>query len=97
MRKGIEWVVSVLFAVILGALAAGILLKALSNEGVQNVEAQTVITEGCNNDNGCANNINGMKCIIDYRSDYEAFCGCLKNEDCVNAGGDVCGANQKCV
>lgn len=94
MRKGFEWSVSLLVAVILGVIAAGIAFSAVQGKTppVANEEV-TEITEGCNNNDDCENDADGSRCIIIYQEGFAPFCGCLTSDDC---GGGFCGSNNRC-
>ena len=97
MKKGFEWSVNLLVAVILAVVAAGIFWSALSGKPSP-AKAETVkLNEGCNNDGDCINNLDGSKCLTIYPGDFVPFCGCLTSNDCLNKRSGNCGSNNKCV
>ena len=95
MRKGFEWSVSLLGAVVLGIVAAGIFFSVinLSKAAPKDPEKLT-LNEACNNNDDCKNNDDGLKCLVIYPGDFIPFCGCLTSEDCKI--GRFCGPNNKC-
>jgi len=97
MRKGFEWSVNLLVAIILGVVAAGIFWSALVGKTPPTKAEPVKLTEGCNNDNDCLNNLDGAKCLVIYPGDFKSFCGCLASEDCLDRGSEICGSDNKCT
>lgn len=47
----------------------------------------------CKTDNDCLNSEDGTRCLMVYPGDFEPFCGCMTNNDCISGS---CGPNNKC-
>jgi len=97
MKKGFEWSVSLLFAVILGVVAAGVVWAGLTGKASAAPAEPVKLTKGCNNNDDCINNLDGAKCLVIYPGDFTSFCGCLTSEDCSNRRSGICGSNNKCI
>jgi hypothetical protein len=98
MGKGVEASIGIMMAVVMGVITAVLVWTAINGRNPPSTSPIDTpdMTEGCNNDANCADNINGKKCMLTYPGDYTSFCGCIKDQDCPN-GGDICGPNNKCV
>jgi hypothetical protein len=96
MKKGFEWSVNLLFAVILGIIAAGMFWAVLSEKPPPQDAEPVKLSGGCNNNENCENNLNGSSCIVIYPGNFVPFCGCLSNDDCVNRRSGICDSNNKC-
>ena len=97
MKKGFEWSVSILIAVILAVAMAGIIWAGLTGKTpIANAEPVNS-AKGCNNADNCLNNLDGAQCLVIYPGDFTPFCGCLESEDCLNRRSGFCGSNSKCV
>ena len=100
MKKGFEWSVHLLVAVIIAVIAAGILWAGLAGKTpmAKATDADTAkLSKGCDNENDCVNSLDGSKCLVIYPGDFTPFCGCLTSDDCLNTGGKLCGSNNKCT
>jgi hypothetical protein len=94
MSKGFDWSVSLLMAVILGIVAAGVAFAAISFKAPPVKAEVTQPTQGCNSNADCANNIDGRKCMTVYPGSFEPFCGCMFDNECATG---VCSSNNKCI
>lgn len=98
MKKGFEWSVSILMAIILAVVMAGIVWSALAGKTPPVTSAESNVQEnGCNNANDCLNNQDGGQCLVIYPGDFTPFCGCLVKGDCLNRRNDFCGSDNKCA
>lgn len=98
MRKGFEWSVNLLIAVILGIVAVGIFWAALALKPPPSNSETIKLNEVCKTDDDCLNNPDGAKCLVIYPGDFTPFCGCLTNKDCVNRRSGICDSKtDKCV
>jgi len=94
MRKGFEWSISILFALILAVVAAGMMWAALTGKASAAPAEPVKLTKGCINDNDCLNKVDGSKCLVVYPGDFTSFCGCLTSVNCKVGN---CGSDNKCV
>jgi hypothetical protein len=93
MKKGIEWSINMLGAVILLIIAVALWWSALSLD--RQIESEDPVDETiCRTADDCANNVNGGKCLVIYTDYVTPFCGCLTSEDCTEG---YCGSNNKCI
>jgi hypothetical protein len=94
MKKGIEWPINLLGAVILLIIAVGLWWSALSLD--RGIESENPVDEAiCRTPKDCASNVDGSKCLVIYADYVTPFCGCLTSDDCME--GYYCGSNNKCV
>jgi len=98
MRKGFEWSVNLLVAIILGVVAAGIFWAALAGKTPPTESEPVKLNEGCNNPDDCINNPDGSICLVIYPGDFTSFCGCYNSTlHCLNRRSGICGSNNKCT
>ena len=100
MRKGFEWSVNLVAAVILGVVAAGIFWSALNGSTAPVAYASPTpvkLDNSCKSDNDCTSNLDGARCVVIYPGDFNAFCGCLMSLDCAGRRSGVCDSTNKCV
>jgi len=92
MRKGFEWSISLLIAVVFLVFSVGIFWAQISGQKTtfNEEEMEEIKTETCNSDSDCPGN---QKCIQIYPGDFTPFCGCITNSDC---DGGICGPDNKC-
>jgi len=96
MRKGIEWTINLLVAVILLIVIVALFWAGINSTGTPpQSDFQSSTVGQCSNDQDCTDNKNGTICIQigDFQSDLKTFCGCLTNQNCKSG---VCGEDNKC-
>ena len=94
MRKGFEWSISLMLAVILLVFSVAIFWNAIAGKTTASASPTTIPKQGCDTDTDCLGNPNGLKCLQVWPGDINPFCGCISNNDC---GVGVCGTNNKCI
>ena len=93
MRKGFEWAVNIMIALILFIVAVGVFWAAIRGE-TPPVDSEPVEpSKTCLSDDDCIGKADGNKCLVIYPGDFTAFCGCITNDDC-EVG--FCGEDNKC-
>jgi len=93
MRKGSEQAVALLLALIFGVFAVALFWFAFGTTSSPPPPEKPPETS-CRIDDDCAGNPDGLKCLQLYPGDFEPFCGCITNDDCINDR--LCGPENKC-
>ncbi len=97
MKKGFEWSIYLMVAVILFTIAVLIFWSALQGESPPEAQPVEIEKKSCRSNVDCKNDLDGARCLVIYPETLEPFCGCLTNEDCENRRSGVCGPENKCI
>ena len=98
MRKGIDWSINLLGAIVLVVMSAALIGPTLINPvKAKDTETQPTSETVCKTADNCIDNLDGARCMVIYPDDSSPFCGCLKNEDCLNRRSGICGSNSRCI
>ncbi len=92
MKKGFEASVILLLAVVFVIISVAIFWTAIRSTG-ESPELEYTEAKLCQTDDNCKTSQNGLICIQDINENFEAFCGCIINDNCITG---VCGADNKC-
>lgn len=97
MRKGFQWTVNMLMAILLLIFTIMIFWSVMTpNTSAQRGEVKKDVVE-CMSSADCAESSRGSACMMIYPDNYEAFCGCSVNEDCAGKRSGVCGYDNRCA
>ena len=97
MKKGFQITVKLLMAVLLLMLSVMIFWAILIPDvSAKDDEALPNVVE-CMSSKDCQSSTRGSACIMVYPDNYESFCGCTVNEDCLGKKSGVCGYDNRCV
>lgn len=98
MRKGLDWHITLMMAVILFVFSVVILWDALAGKTTASASPTTIPKQGCDTDADCQTNPDGAKCLQVWPGDINPFCGCYNSTlHCIGRRSGICGTNDKCI